>query len=157
MNRYVVTLTKEEREELEAIVARGSHTSRKVVHSLVLLNCDKGEHQVAHQGNEQIATVLRITERTVERVKRRFVEGGLDAALERAPTSRVYKRKADGELEAHLVALSCSPPPEGHARWSLRLLSDRAVELGYVDSISYETVRRILKKTNSSLGARKGG
>lgn len=157
MKRYVVTLTREEREELSTLTARGNHASRKVISALVLLNCDEGEYQKHRCTGEETAAVLRIGSRTVDRIKRRFVEGGLDAALERAPSRRVYTRKADGELEAHLIALSCSAPPAGFARWSLRLLADKAVELNYVDSISYETVRRVLKKTNSNRGAKRVG
>ena len=104
-----------------------------------------------------MANILRISMRKVDRVKKRFVEEGLDAALGRQQGQRSYERKADGELEAHLVALSCGEPPEGFARWSLRLLADRAVELEYVDSLSYETVRRVLKKTRSNRGGRLAG
>ena len=89
--------------------------------------------------------------RKIDRVKKRFVEEGLDAELGRKPSPRNYERMADGEVEAHLVALSCGEPPEGFARWSLRLLADRAMELEYVDSISYETVRRVLKKRNQTV------
>jgi hypothetical protein len=97
--------------------------------------------------NEDVAAVLRISMRKIDRVKRRFVEEGLESALMGRKGDRVYEKKADGEFEAHLVALSCSEPPEGFARWSLRLLADRAVEMHYIDSISYETIRRVLKKT----------
>ena len=90
--------------------------------------------------------------RKVDRVKKRFVEEGLEAALGGLPSQRVYESKADGEFEAHLVALSCGDPPKGFARWSLRLLAERAVELEYIDSVSYETVRRVLKKTKSNRG-----
>jgi len=102
--------------------------------------------------NEEVAKVLRIGVRTIDRVKRKFVEEGLGAALENRPTSRVYERKADGEVEAHLIALSCGKAPEGFSKWSLRLLADKMVELRYVDEISYETVRRVLKKTNLNPG-----
>ena len=95
--------------------------------------------------------------RKIDRVKKRFIEEGLDAALGRKPSQRSYERKTDGEFEAHLVAMSCGDPPEGFARWSLRLLADRAVELEYVDSISHETVRRVLKKTKSNRGGRSAG
>lgn len=90
--------------------------------------------------------------RTIDRVKKRFVEEGFEAALENRPTSRVYDRIADGEVEAHLIALSCSKAPEGFSKWSLRLLADKMVELKYVDDISHETVRRVLKKTNLNPG-----
>ena len=90
--------------------------------------------------------------RKIDRVKKRFVEEGFDVALNRRKRNRIYAKKTDGEFEAHLIALSCSEPPEGFARWSLRLLADKVVELNYVDSISHETVRRILKKTKSNRG-----
>jgi hypothetical protein len=93
----------------------------------------------------------------IDRVKKRFVEESLDIALNGHKGQRVYEKKADGNLEAHIVALSCSEPPDGFSRWSLRLLADKVVELNYVDSISYETVRRVLKKTNLSLGENKVG
>lgn len=157
MKKYNVTLQLEERSALEAIVQRGSHASRTVVNALVLLNCDAGEFQSHRMKNEDVAAVLQISMRKIDRVKKRFVEEGLDAALERRPSPQVYQRKADGDLEAHLVALSCGPPPEGFSRWSLRLLADRAVELSYTDSISYETVRRVLKKTNSNRGNSRAG
>jgi hypothetical protein len=93
----------------------------------------------------------------IHRIKQRFVEEGLDVALNGRKGERVYKRKADGDFEAHLVALSCSDPPEGQAQWSLRLLADQVVELGYIDSVSHETIRRVLKKTKSSLGGQSAG
>jgi hypothetical protein len=147
MRKYKVALEKAEREELERIVQKGSHRSQKVVNALVLLNCDQGESQNRPMRNEDVTAVLRISMRKIDRVKRRFVEEGLETALTGRKGDRVYERKADGDFEAHIVALSCTDPPEGYVRWSLRLLADRAVELRYIDSISYETVRRLLKKT----------
>ena len=157
MKKYKVTLAQEERQGLESIMQKGGHASQKVVNALILLNCDEGEFQPRRMRNEDVAAVLKISMRKIDRVKKRFVEEGLDVALGGRPSRRVYQRKADGDFEAHLVALSCSAPPEGFARWSLRLLADRAVELNYVDSVSYETVRRVLKKTSSNLGKRKAG
>ena len=158
MKRYVVTLERQEREELEGITRRGSHQSQKVINALILLNCDEGEHNPHRTRGEAIAEVLRISARKVDRVKRRFVEEGLAPALGGRQGRRPsYERKADGEFEAHLVALSCSEPPEGHSQWSLRLLADRVVELGYIDSVSHETVRRVLKKTPSSRGDASAG
>ena len=148
MKRYIVELEAEERAGLEAITRKGSHRSQKVINALVLLNCDAGRFNERCATGAEIAGVLRISLRRVDRVKKRFVEDGLDAALGNRQGLRArYLRKADGEFEARLVALSCSDPPEGHAQWSLRLLADRAVELGYIDTVSYETVRRVLKKT----------
>lgn len=147
MVKYKVTLTEKEREELLSITKGGTHSSKKVIHSLILLNCDEGEFSDKIK-NEEIAKVLKIGDRTIDRLKKKFVEEGYQATLENRPTTRVYDRKADGDVEAHLVALSCSKAPEGFSRWSLRLLADKMVELEYVDEISYETVRRVLKKTN---------
>jgi len=124
---------------------------------LVLLACDEGEHQTERSTNEEIARVLHISMRKVERVKKRFVEEGFHAALDRKKGSRIYPKKADGDFEAHLVALSCSEPPEGFARWSLRLLADKVVELNYIESVSHETVRRILKKRNQALATQRMG
>ena len=151
MIKYKVTLEKEEREELETITNKGSHNSQKVINALILLNCDQGEYQEKRMKNEDVATALNISMRKIDRVKKRFVEEGLDIALNGRKGERVYKKKADGDFEAHLVALSCSGPPEGFARWSLRLLADRVVELNFVESISHETVRQVLKKRNKAL------
>ena len=145
--RYKVTLSREERNRLQEMTTRGRHSSQSVLNALILLGCDEGPYQEEKLTKEQIIRVLRVSQRKIERVKRRFVEEGLDVALEKRPPQRQYTRKADGDFEAHLIALSCSQPPEGHARWSLRLLADQMVELEYVDSVSYETVRRVLKKT----------
>jgi hypothetical protein len=150
MRKYRVTLEKEERAELEAIVQKGNHRSQKVVNALVLLNCDRGEFQDRPIRNEDVAAVLRVSMRKIDRVKRRFVEGGFEYALTKRKGARVYERKADGDFEAHIVALSCTDPPEGRVRWSLRLLADRAVELNYIDSVSHETIRRLLKKRNKA-------
>ncbi len=157
MKLYKVTLLEDEREELKAITHKGSHQSQKVINALILLNCDEGAFNELRARGEDVANILRISMRKIDRVKKRFVEEGFDAALGRMPSQRNYERTADGEVEAHLVALSCGEPPEGYARWSLRLLADRAVELEYVDSISYETVRRVLKKTKSNRGGRLAG
>lgn len=151
MKKYKVALEKEEREKLEGIVLKGSHRSQKVLNALVLLNCDRGAFQTRSMKNEDVAAVLGISMRKIDRVKKRFVEEGLETALTGRKGERVYERKADGDFEAHIVALSCTDPPEGYARWSLRLLADRAVELSYIDGISYETIRRLLKKRNEAL------
>jgi len=127
MKKYKVTLGKEERSTLETIVQRGSHKSQKVLNALVLLNCDEGAFQRQRMRNEDVSSVLRISMRKIDRVKRRFVEEGFETALAGRKGERVYERKADGDVEAHIVALSCTDPPEGHVRWSLRLLADRAV------------------------------
>jgi transposase len=157
MKKYIVTLTEEEREELGKISSKGKHRSQKILNALILLGCDEGEFQTTRSTNEEISRVLKISMKKIDRVKKRFVEEGLDISLNGKKGSRIYKKKADGDFEAHLIALSCSDPPEGFARWSLRLLADKVVELDYIDSISHEAIRRILKKTKSSLGNEKAG
>lgn len=151
MIHYRIKLTKEEVEELRSIINRGSHTSQTFRVAYILLNCDEGAYS-EKVTNEQISTVLKVGMRTIDRIKKRFIEQGLEAALERRPTSRVYDRKMDGDAEAKLVTLCCGKPPKGYAKWSLRLLADKMVELKYIESISHVTVRSVLKKTNLSLG-----
>ena len=151
MKKYKVTLDKDEREELLGITKGGNHSSKKVIHALILLNCDEGKYS-DKVTNEEIAKVLKVGPRTIDRVKKKFVEEGFEAALYNKATTRIYEKKADGDTEAHLVALSCSKPPKGFSRWSLRLLAEKMVELEYVEDISYETVRRVLKKTTLNRG-----
>jgi transposase len=150
MVNYKVTLTKEEREELMSIINKGSHTSQKFRNAYVLLNCDEGKYS-EKVTNAQISKVLKVGMRTIDRIKKRFIEDGFEEVLERRPTQREYERKADGDFEAHLIAISCGKPPKGFARWSLRLLADKMVELKYVDTISHETVRTVLKKRLEAL------
>ena len=157
MVKYTVTLTKDEREALGALTSKGKHKSQKILNALILLGCDKGEYQEEHLTNDVISRVLNISMRKIDRVKKRFVEDGLEVALNGRKGSRTYAKKADGDFEAHLIALSCSEPPEGFARWSLRLLAVKVVELEYIDSISHETIRNVLKKTKLSPGDKKGG
>ena len=145
--KYKVTLNVQERAMLQEITTRGKHGSQKILNALILLGCDQGECRDSPKTNRELAQVLPVSMKKIDRVKKRFVEQGLEAALDKQKAIRVYARKTDGDFEAHLIALSCGNAPEGHARWSLRLLADRMVELQYVDSISHETVRRILKKT----------
>jgi transposase len=151
MVKYKVTLTEEEHSELMSIINKGYHTSQKYRAAYILLNCNEGT-KAEKVTNEQVCKVLKIGMRTIDRVKKKYVEKGFDAVLERKPPDREYERKADGDVEARLITLCCSEPPEGYAKWSLRLLADKMVELNYVESLSYETVRRVLKKTNYSLG-----
>lgn len=150
--KYRFSLTQEERAELEAIVAKGKHNSQKVINALILLNYDGNASKPRTLGEQEIANVLKCSAMKIHRTKQRFVEEGMNIALNGRKGERVYKRKADGDFEAHLVALSCSDPPEGQAQWSLRLLADKVVELGYIESVSHETIRRVLKKTRSNLG-----
>jgi hypothetical protein len=151
MKKYKVTLTEEERMELKEIATKGTHRTQKVLNALILLNCDEGNYQEDRSINEVVSSVLQVSMKKIDRVKKRFVEEGFDVALHGHKGERIYARKADGDFEAHLIALSCSTPPEGFARWSLRLLADRVVELNYIDTISHETVRRVLKKRNKAM------
>lgn len=145
--KYIVTLTEEERQMLQEMLSRGKAAARKLTHARILLKAD-----APGWDDERIAEGLEVGRATVERVRKEFVEEGLEAALERRKPRRLYQRKLDGEGEAHLVALACQKPPDGRGRWTLQLLADRMVELEYVDQISYQTVRRTLKKTRSNLG-----
>ena len=151
MIRYTIKLTKSEVEELMIIINKGSHTSQTFRAAYILLNCDEGKYS-EKVTNEQISKVLKVGMRTIDRVKKKFAEEGLEAVLERRPTARVYEKKMDGDTEAKLITLCCSEPPKGFAKWSLRLLADKMVELKYVESITHVTVRSVLKKTNLSLG-----
>lgn len=149
--RYRVTLTKEERHELHAMLRRGRVLASAQRHARILLKADQGPHGPGLT-DVQVAEAVDCGKATVERVRQRFVEDGLDAALRPRPTTRTYERKLDGQAEARITALACSDPPEGQARWSLRLLADRVVALGIVGGVSHETIRRTMKKTNSSPG-----
>ena len=151
MIRYTIKLTKSEVEELHVIINKGSHTSQTFRAAYILLNCDEGKYS-DKVTNEQISKVLKVGMRTIDRVKKKFIEEGFEATLERSPSTRVYEGKSDGDFEAKLVTLCCSEPPKGYAKWSLRLLADKMIELKYVESISHVTVRSVLKKTNLSLG-----
>ena len=148
MKEYKVTLTEQEREELEQLIRKGKSAAQKLVHARILLKADR---QVGWT-DEAISEALEVSVSTIERVRERFVADGLEAALERQAPKRVYKRKLDGEQEAHLVALVCSQPPEDQGRWTLRLLAEKMVELEYVESIAPETIRKTLKKMNLSHG-----
>ncbi|NOR46888.1 MAG: IS630 family transposase [Methanosarcinaceae archaeon] len=156
MKKYIVTLTKDERETLSALTSKGKHKSQKILNALILLGCDEGEYQTKRSTNEEIAHILNISMRKIDRVKERFVSESIEVALNGRKRNRIYDKKADGDFEAHLVAVSCSEPPEGFARWSLRLLADKVVELEYIDSISHETVRGIPKKNEIKPWKQKG-
>lgn len=147
MVKYKVDLSKEEREQLKAIISKGSHSAQQFRTAYILLNCDEGAYG-EKLINAQVSSVLQISMRMIDRVKQRFVEEGFEACLDRKPLSKTKPKKADGEVEAHLIALSCSKAPEGFSRWSLRMLADKMVQMEYIDSISYETIRKVLKKTN---------
>jgi hypothetical protein len=149
--RYRVTLTAEERQELQVMASTGKAAARKLVRARILLLADEADGGPAN-ADPEIVNALGCGQATVERVRKQFVEEGLEATLAPKPTIRTYERRLDGKAEAHLVAIACGAPPEGRARWTLRLLADRMVGLGYIESVSPETVRLTLKKTNSSLG-----
>jgi transposase len=146
VKKYVVTLTDAERQMLKGLISAGKGAARRMAHARILLKADQ-----ALPDNE-IAVAVEVTRQTVERVRKRFVEEGMDAALDPRRAERPRKRKLDGRQEAQLIALACGEPPSDQARWTLRLLADKMVELEYVDRLSYETVRRTLKKTKSSRG-----
>ena len=146
--RYIVKLDKEERKQLEDLVKKENVAAKKRTHAQVLLLADCGRQGPAWK-DEAIAEACRVTVRTVENVRKRLVLEGLDAALNRRPQARPSRRKIlDGEKEAKVIALCCGAKPSGHARWTLRLLAERVVELEIVESISHETVRQCLKKTS---------
>jgi hypothetical protein len=151
MKKYIVTLSEDERKKLTELTGKGKHRSQTILNALILLGCDTGEFQTEHLTNEEMSRVLNISMRKIDRLKKRFVEEGFDAALDRKKGTRIYVKKTDGDFEAHLIALSCSQPPDGFVRWSLRLLADKVVELQYIDNISHESVRRILKKRNQTV------
>jgi hypothetical protein len=145
--RYIVKLDKDERKQLAELVKKEKVAAKKRTHAQVLLLADCGRHAPAWT-DEAIAEACRVTVRTVENIRKRLVLEGLDAVLNRKPQSRLSRQKIlDGEKEAKVVALCCGAKPSGHARWTLRLLAERAVELEIVASVSHETVRRCLKKT----------
>jgi len=149
--KYHVTLTAEERTLLHDLVASGKTAARTLTHARILLKADESADGPAWQDCE-ICAALDVGSATVARVRQRFVEESLAAALHRQPPQRDYRHLVDGACEAHLVALACSAPPEGRKRWTLQLLADKLVELAYIETISHETVRQVLKKTNSSPG-----
>ncbi len=149
--RYVVELTEDERGSLKGLISSGTAPARMLNRARILLKADAGEHLGNEAlSDEAIAGMLETSAATVGRVRTRFWRQGLEAALERSAPDRVYERSLDGRAEARLIALACSRAPEGRDRWSLRLLADKAVELGVVGSVSHETIRKTLKKTSSS-------
>lgn len=155
--RYRVTLTEQERRELDAVTKRGKTHARKVIQARALLLCDAGECGPAWTVADT-AEALGISSRSIEHLKKRVVEEGLDAALERKPREKPPREVTfDGAFEARLIALACSDAPEGHRRWTVRLLADKVVELHFVGSVSHMTVQRALKKTHCSLIAASTG
>lgn len=148
MKTYRVTLMAEERAQLEQLLRRGKADVRKIKHAQILLKADEAEGGPGWS-DVAVAEGVGVGVATVQRVRQRFVEEGLEAALSPYRVGqRIYERKLDGDQEAHLIALACSPPPEGRGRWTLRLLAEQMVVLEHVDSVSHETVRQTLKKTS---------
>jgi hypothetical protein len=146
--KYPVVLNAEQRQHLEKITSSGNVSARQMKRAQVLLKSDVQ----TNWSYERIMEAFDVSAVTIAVVRKAFVEQGLEAALQRKKPEREYEHALDGEGEAHLIALACSEPPMGRKHWSLRLLQDRFVKLGHVDSISYETIRRVLKKTNSNPG-----
>jgi len=149
--KYIVDLTDKERQELEDLVSSGKSLARKLTRARILMKASSGPAG-PNWSDEQISQAFDIGRATVERVRKRFVEGGLESALNNKKKNRIYQRKLDGVGEAHLISLVCGQSPEGYQRWTLRLLADQLVKLEYVDSICHETVRQTLKKMSLSPG-----
>ena len=151
--RYAVDLTDTERAALREIISKNKAKRSTIINAYVLLKADRS----CGWTNEDISSAYEVSTKKVEQLKKRFVEEGFESALSRKPVTNVHRRKITGEEEAHLIALCCSQAPEGHERWTLRMLADKMVELDIIESISYETVRRTLKKMNLNPGKRKNG
>jgi transposase len=155
VKKYVVSLSEAERQSLEQIVTTGKRSASTMNHARILLKADSQQPNGSWR-DQDIKNVLDISIRTIERVRQRFVEEGLDAAL-KPRSGRGRKPKLDGDIEAHLVALRCSEPPTGQGRWTLRLLANQMVVLDYIDQLSHESVRQALKKTNCNPGGKPAG
>jgi len=151
--RYIVELTDEERNNLKEIVSKNKASRSTIVNAYILLRSDVACGWLY----DEIAQAYDVSTKKVEFVRKRFVEEGLEASLTRKPVTNAHRRKITGEEEAHLIALCCSQAPEGHERWTLRMLADKMVELAVVESVSHETIRQTLKKTNLNPGKRKNG
>lgn len=152
MKKYLVTLTADEREQLGGLIAAGKAAAGKLAHARILLKADQAEGGPAWT-DQRIAEALEVSVATIERVRQRFVEQGLEAALDRKKQDKPSRQRTiDGAAEARLIALACSAPPPGQVRWTMQLLADKLVELEVVEAVSDETVRRAMKKTCSSRG-----
>jgi biotin operon repressor len=152
MKKYIVRLSAEERDKLKKLINSGRGSARMFTRARILLKADQSEDAPAWS-DEKISEALEVTVQTIEKVRKQLVEEGFDAVLSRRKyTQKISRKKIDGDVEAHLIAVACSDPPQGRARWTLRLLADSIVELGYIDSVSHEAVRQTLKKTKLSLG-----
>jgi transposase len=151
--RYAVDLTDTERATLREIISKNKAKRSTIINAYILLKADRP----CGWTNEDIASAYEVSTKKVEQLKKRFVEEGFEAALYRKPVTNIHRRKITGDEEAHLIALYCSQAPEGHERWTLRMLADKMVELDLVDSVSHETIRRTLKKMHLNPGKRKNG
>jgi hypothetical protein len=152
MKKYIVRLSPEELSTLKKLLTSGRGTGRLFTRVRILLKADQSDEGPAWP-DEKISEAFDVTVQTVEKIRKQLIEEGFDAVLSRHPyVQKVSRKKIDGDVEAHLIALCCSEPPKGRVRWTLRLLADKIVEMGYVDRISYEAVRQTLKKTNLNLG-----
>ena len=155
VKKYIVSLSEAERAELEQMVRTGKRAAYTINHARILVKADRNQAN-GSWSDQEIKEAFGMSIRTIERVRKRFVEEGLEAALKCRPGGG-RKRNLDGEVEAHLIALRCSEAPKGKARWTLRLLADRMVELNYVEQLSHESVRQVLKKTNCTPGDKSAG
>jgi transposase len=151
--RYAVDLIDTERAALREIISKNKAKRSTIINAYILLKADR----TCGWTNTDIAAAYEVSTKKVEQLKKRFVEEGFEAALSRKPVTNAHRRKITGDEEAHLIALCCSQAPEGHERWTLRMLADKMVELDIVDAVSHETIRRTLKKTNLNPGKRKNG
>ena len=151
MPRYKVTLELEERDQLEQLTHKGKVAAAKLTHARALLLCDHGQHNREPFMVKDAAKALGVSTRTIEHIKKRFVQEGLESAIERKPSTRKPNIKFDGEFDARIMQLACSECPEGASRWTLRLLAQKAIELKIVDSVSTMSIQRSLKKTGYAL------
>lgn len=157
MSKYSVRLSLQQRKSVEQVVRSGIAPARKIMHAQILLKADKGKQGPAWS-DQQIRDAIGVGESVIRRVRKRFVEQGLEDALNRRQQpARPEKQKLDGKQEAHMIALMCTQQPEGQERWTLRALADRLVEVELVESVSHETVRSVLKKMPSNRGKRSNG
>lgn len=149
--KYLIKLTEEERSQLKQLLSSGTASVRKVRRAQILLKSDSSEGG-PNWSYQALGEAFNVSQPTIAEVRRSYVENGMEAALHRKKPERVYEHRLDGVAEAHLIALACTAPPEGHERWTLRLLRDRMIKLSYVAHVSHETIRTTLKKMNLSLG-----
>ena len=150
-HKYIVKLTETERSQLKEMISSGEASARQIRRAYILLKSDSSE-EGPNWNYQEICDAYEVSSLTVYNVRKNYVEGSLKRAILRKKPNRVYERRLDGEGEARLIELACSAPPDGYESWSLRLLQDRLIHLEVVESISHETIRQTLKKTNSSLG-----